>query len=362
MNKKINEAEEAQAQAVAEKPAAPIVGGKPSAPAADPESVNKVKDMLGMPYSEFIKNLTGKDAPSEGEESADIDPKVSAILNMGQKDLKSDDEKIPVSTKQLPVKGLEPTQSQIGLKDSIGFLAFKAPENAKASLDGAANFGGGMILTANGKYILDGHHRWSQVYMLNPDATIPALDIALNVKDEREMLKVIQLAIAATYDKLLMKAADAPTDIFSDEKAGPACEKIPQMLKDIFEGKYGIDKGGSLDNVAKFKEILKEKWSVEDDGVIEKLTEHAKGIKAKRPEGAPQRAIMPQPSDTAKSVGKPSDDGAGGMPKAFIDKLSDGSLNYKAPITVGDSLEKKPQPAKESAKWIMTYEQFRSKN
>lgn len=359
MNKKINEAEEAQAPEVKKPPMPPIPGSKPAAP--DAESVKKVKDMLGMPYGEFIKNLTGKDAPSEGEQVTDIDPKISAVLNMGQKDLNTDDEKVPVSTKQLSAKGLEPTQSQIGLKDSIGFLAFKSPDGAKASLGGAANFGGGMILTANGKYILDGHHRWSQVYMLNPDATIPALDLTLNVKDEREMLKVIQLAIAATYDKLLMKAADAPTDIFSDEKAGPACEKIPQMLKDIFEGKYGIDKGGSLENVAKFKEVLKEAWDTDEEGVITKLTDHANGIKAKRPEGAPKRAIMPQPSDTAKAVGKPSDDGTGGMPKAFIDKLSDGSLNFKAPITTGDSLDKKPVPAQESNKWIMTFEKFRSR-
>lgn len=361
---KINEAEEAAQAPAAQAPAKPGVPPvKPAAPAADPEAAKKVKDMLSLPYADFIKALTGADAPQSGQEVAAIDPKVTAILNLGQKDLKAEDEKVPVNENaQLPVKDLQPTQSQIGLNDSIGFLAFKDPEKAKNSLSGAANFGGGKILTANGKYILDGHHRWSQVYLLNPDATIPAVDIKLNVSSETEMLKVIQLAIAATYDKLLMKAADAPTDIFSDEKAGPDCEKIPEMLKGIFEGKYGMPKGGSLDNVEKFKSILKESWSVDDDGVITKLAEHAKGIKAKRPENAPKRSIMPQPSDTAETAGKPKDDGPGGMPKAFIDKLEDGSLNFKAPITTADALEKKPvEPAKESAKWIMTYEQFRTK-
>lgn len=351
MNKKINEAEEAQAQSDAN-----IAVDKNVDFVSASKAAKTVKDMLGLPYAEFIKALTGKEAPESGEALGEIDPKVKAILNMGHKDLKEDDEKIPVAKKNIPVKSLYPTQSQIGLNDSIGYLAFKQPENAKASLEGASNFGGGMILTANGKYILDGHHRWSQVYLMNPDATIPALDLTLNVKSETEMLKVIQLAIAATYRKLLMKAADAPTDIFSDEKAGANCEKIPDMLKGIFEGKYGMPKGGSIDNVAKFKEILQEAWNTDESGIIEKLTEHAKEIKARRPANAPARAIMPQPSDTAAATGNPKDDGTGQMPKAFINKLTDGSLNFKDPITVKDAEAKV-----ESKKWIMTFEKFRSR-
>jgi hypothetical protein len=321
---------------------------------ADSQTAKTVKDMLGMPYKEFMKALTGKEAPSEGNALGEVDPKVKAILNMGHSDLNEDDEKIPVKTIPIPVKNLLPTQSQIGLKDSIGFLAFKNPDGAKASLGGVANFGGAMILTADGKYILDGHHRWSQVYMINPDATIPALDLTLNLKNGTEMLKVIQLAIAATYRKILMKSADAPTDIFNDEKTGNDGEKLTQMLKDIFEGKYGIEDGGSLDNVAKFKDILKEAWKTDDEGVIEKLVEHAKEVKAKRPAAAPVRAIMPQPSDTAKATGNPKDDGTGGMPKAFISKLTDGSLNFKDPITVKDTEAKV-----ESKKWIKTFEQFK---
>jgi hypothetical protein len=326
-----------------------------------PETSKKVKDMLGMPYEEFMKNLTGEEAPSKGTAVADVDVKVKAILNLGLQDLKKEDEVIPVSTKKISVKNLQPTQSQIGLNDSIGWIAFVKPENAKSSLGNAADFGGAMILTANEKYILDGHHRWSQVYLLNPDATIPALDLTLNVKDEKEMLKVIQLAIAATYKKILMKAADAPTDIFSDEKAGANCEKIPEMLKKIFAGEYGMPKDGNPENVTKFKEILKESWETDEDGVIAKLTEHAKELKAKRPEDAPQRAIMPQPSDTAEATGNPPDDGTGKMPKAFIDKLKSGTLNFKDPITQQDAFEKKPVKAQESKKWIMTYEQFKSK-
>ena len=321
---------------------------------ADSQTVKTVKDMLGMPYKEFMKALTGKEAPSEGNALGEVDPKVWTILNMGLSDLKENDEKIPVKTIPIPVKDLLPTQSQIGLKDSIGFLAFKNPDGAKASLGGVADFGGGMVLTADGKYILDGHHRWSQVYMINPDASIPALDLTLNLKNGTEMLKVIQLAIAATYKKILMKSADAPTDIFNDKKTGNDGEKLTQMLKDIFEGKYGIENGGSLDNVVKFKDILKEAWKTDDDGVIEKLVEHAKVIKAKKPKAAPVRAIMPQPSDTAEATGNPNEDGTGKMPKAFISKLIDGSLNFKDPIIVND-VEAKV----ESKKWIKTFEQFK---
>ena len=115
---------------------------------------------------------------------AEIDPKVTKVLSLGKQDMKIEDEVIPVNdAANLPVKNLFPTQAQIGLKDSIGFLAFILPENAKNALSGKADFKGERILTANNKYILDGHHRWSQTYLMNPDATIPALDLTLNVKD-----------------------------------------------------------------------------------------------------------------------------------------------------------------------------------
>ena len=84
-------------------------------------------------------------------------------------------------------------------------------------------------------------------------------------------------------------------------------------------------------------DILKEAWNTDEKGVIKKLVEHAVMIKGYKPEDAPARGFMPQPSDTAKKLGKPTDDGPGGMPAAVISKLTSGSLNFKDPISPADS-------------------------
>ena len=182
--------------------------------------------------------------------------------------------------------------------------------------------------------------------MVNPDATIPCVNINLNVSSGEEALKVIQLAIAATYGdpnkpgSLFMKPASAKTDLFDDSITGPKGEKIPELLKRIFKGDPEVvkmPKGGNLDNVSIFMDILKGAWDTDEDGVIKKLTEHAVMIKGYKPENAPARAIMPQPSDTADKLGKPTNDGPGGMPAAVINKLTSGSLNFKEPLTPADT-------------------------
>jgi len=295
------------------------------------EDFEKVNNLLDSDYENFIKALTGEGGVPSEEKIAKVDPKVQSILNMGKRDAKVKDEVINFQRVNLPVKNLKPTQSQIGLQDSIGFIAFVDPDKAKSSLSGNADFGGGAILTSDNKYILDGHHRWSQVFMMNPNAQIPAINLNLGL-DGKEALKVVQLAIAADMGHIFMKPANAKTDIFNDDITGGSGEKLVELLNKIFNGDYGVPKGGSSDNVEKFKKILEEAWDTDEKGVIEKLAEHAKMIKEYKPADAPPRGFMPQPSDTAQKLGKPKDDGPGGMPSGVIQKLASGDLNYKKAI------------------------------
>ena len=327
-----------------------------------------LKDIINLPYTEFIQKLTGKNPPSEGKSVAEIDSKVTKVLSLGKEDMKIEDEVIPVNdAADLQVKNLFPTQAQIGLLDSIGFVAFVLPENAKnALINNKADFKGERILTANNKYILDGHHRWSQTYLLNPDATIPALNLTLNVKDENEMLKIVQLAIAATYGSIAMKAANAATDIYDDTIISKWNTEYKiegnstlGLVKAVLEGKFGTlpEDGGDIKNVEKFIEIIKNSKGLENREAVEKyLAKNADLLKANnnKPEGAPPRSIMPQPGDTAKAVGKGKEKIAG-IPADFVNKIKSGELNYKS-----DFIRLKTE-SKES-KWIKTFEQFRNKN
>lgn len=328
---------------------------------------NTIKEIINLPYEQFIQKLTGKTPPTKGTEVAKIDPKVTKVLSLGKSDLQLQDEKVPTNDKaNLPVKGLFPTQAQIGLLDSIGFLAFKMPENAKNALSGQAEFQGERILTANGKYILDGHHRWSQTYLINPDAKIPALDLTLNVKSEKEMLKVIQMAIASTYGAIAMKAANAATDIYNDDVITKwnAEYKIEGdtalgLVKAVLDGKCGTlqDDGGDIKNVDKFIEVIKEAKGLENREDVEKyLAKNADQLRRttkSASEGAPVRSIMPQPGDTAKALGKGGEPKIAGIPADFVNKLKSGELNYKPNFLANEKITQK--------RWVKTFEQFKKK-
>lgn len=335
--------------------------------------VKKLRDCLDKPYIEFIKALTGKQ-PNEST-LADVDPKVRAVLNMGKKDLNLEDEVVKVNLSAVfPVKQLHPTQSQIGLLDSIGWPAFNDPTNAVNPLKGSAKFvkdgSEERILTANGKWILDGHHRWSQTFLLNPNSTIQCVDITLSVENPQQLLKVIQLAIAAAYGKIYMKAANAKTDIFSDsivnENGG-----LRGLLVNIFKGKFGLPKGGSSDNIGKFFKIVYENMpedrkseggeSQEKKIVIDYLADNARLLKKmnqKYTKSAPQRIYMPQPGDTRKESGI-SGENIAGIPAEVINKLKSGNLNFKKALTAAQS--KKAETVQER-KFLKTFEQFKNRN
>ena len=98
-----------------------------------------------------------------------------------------------------------------------------------------------------------------------------------------------------------------------------------------------------------------------NEEVYDKITANAVELKGKKPADAPARDFMPQPSDTAKLVGRGKEQTTDykGMPSEFINKLKSGSLNFKRPINKTSST---PVPGiGESKKWIKTYEQFRRK-
>lgn len=337
-------------------------------------------DMSGKDYEDFVKNLIGKDAGEEiepgqlpnSEKVMPVDKKVEAVLNLGLKDLDLQDEKVPVTLASLPVQNLFPTQSQIGILDSLGFLAFQVgPEKqkqvVKSYLNGTPDLGGGKIITANKKFIIDGHHRWSGVYLLNPNAKIQSFDLTINVGDEEKLLSIMQLAIASTYGGLFMKPANSSSDIFNFEGS---CE---ELIINVLCGEYGYNqkKGGELRNCLTFLDCLsgkepnmqdyddakgkteEEVKSMIKDKIeqytetIQKMVKNAEGIKSKKKENGPPRIVMPQPKDTSIETGEEGGD----LPTEVRDKLVSGELNFNIPKPVYF----------ESSKWIKTFEQFRNK-
>jgi len=124
------------------------------------------------------------------------------------------DEALSIERSSTPAQSLYATQAEIGFGNSLADQFINKFSATDAAL---GNSGSPIImpsedkppppiLTYNGKWILDGHHRWSQVMMTNP-AGIVAIDniSGPGIKSEEDALKVVQLAIASLAGRVVTR-------------------------------------------------------------------------------------------------------------------------------------------------------------
>ena len=184
------------------------------------------------PYEAFVSYL----------KSNVDDPKVHALLYSGLFDGNPNDDIVTVDETEIAVTSLVPTQKEIGLADSLGWVSKNNPTGGAelaAAESGYVADVGGRIITADGRYIIDGHHRWSQVYLLNPQAKIPAYNLIAPdspipgksaTSEGQDFLKMAQIAIAAVDGTVPKVEADTATDIY---RTGGNREKITEIIKKV---------------------------------------------------------------------------------------------------------------------------------
>ena len=203
------EAEEAPAGGA---PAGGAAAGDAPAGGAAPLDDAKLKEyesLMAMPFGqEFVSKLS----------ELIKDDKVTAFLNAGLADGNAADDKISVKRGPIVVNSLKPTQSEIDLKGSVGW-PFKNPGTIAGILAGKAGVINSPLVVSNG-YVIDGHHRWSQVYCLNPSATIDCIDF-VGFKSPGQALKMVDLAIAAKIKRLPTANVEAGFNIY-DLRSNPA--------------------------------------------------------------------------------------------------------------------------------------------
>lgn len=148
------------------------------------EALSRVyKLMANKKYESFVKQL-GKLAK---------DKKVIAILSSGLLDGNIKDEKLKTKTYYIDVKKLIPTQNEIDVDKSLKFALGAKYQTTEDMLRGRIEIVAPVVIL-NDKYILDGHHRWSQAYALNKDAKLSVISLYGDI-EPHEMLKAIQIAI-----------------------------------------------------------------------------------------------------------------------------------------------------------------------
>jgi len=123
---------------------------------------------------------------------------VLTALAKGLKDNDVTDDDVQINQITVACSALRPTQSEVVFSKSIPF-ALERPELFMKYFTSDGPFkvgppGNDAIITLNGQWILDGHHRWSSLFCVNPSAELHAFNIELNVNPILA-LKLLQASI-----------------------------------------------------------------------------------------------------------------------------------------------------------------------
>ncbi len=231
------------------------------------EADDKLKSLLRKDYNTFVKEL--------GDNIKD--PKfISAIQTLS--------EKLPIQAKQIQpaVSGLKPTQNEIVLDKSLSY-PLQNPMTVKSYLSGGvvAVAGKSIVTAGGGKFVIDGHHRWSQVYCINPDAKIKALD--LPITDPIKALKATQIGIAAQIKKI-PKSTGGGVNLFTINEVALKKYVVDTITDQVVQVFKLLGKGDTPDVIADYI------W-----GNVELLKKNSKPV-----QGAPKRDLMPQTDDAPK--------------------------------------------------------------
>jgi len=247
------------------------------------------------------------------------DPKAKALLIDGFGG-KLGDTKLTFEKIKLKVRNLDPTQSEIDVTKSINF-PLKKPENIDNYYSTGPNdvmIVGMPLITFRRNFVIDGHHRWSQVYAFNPEAEMVCFNYDGDIASG-EMLRAVQGAIAA------VKADETNKN---DGKL-PSEKVDGQNLYDKQWDKEAIIEYVKKTAVSSVIDTLKKYHKELDD--MDKVAEYVannlmrlKRINVPIP-GAPNRGDMPQtdkggpdPNDVRSSM--PDKEGSA------LNKLKDGEI------------------------------------
>jgi hypothetical protein len=160
------------------------------------------EDIMGKDLAGAVADLKSKAGDKEFQKGA----------TAGHDDGAEDDEKVASSTKPVPATKMFPTQAEIGFGNSLDDLVadkYEQIDNAfNTPVEMSSPSGKSPILVADigGEIaILDGHHRWSLCFMINPDAEMNCDILKGDFDTPEDALKAMQFAIAAKAGKVKTK-------------------------------------------------------------------------------------------------------------------------------------------------------------
>lgn len=134
----------------------------------------------------------------------------------------------------VPVASLLPTQNQLSLEKALKY-PFTGKEPVKTFYaDGPITIVS-PIITFNHTFIIDGHHRWAQIAVMNPRATVTCIDFKSDVLTPIQFLKLIQGAIAMEEGEVITAEKTTLPDIFKSS-VKLIKEYVEKNLQDSVKG------------------------------------------------------------------------------------------------------------------------------
>lgn len=184
--------------------------------------------------------------------------------------------------------------------------------------------------TTDGNVVLDGHHRWSQAFMVNPNCQVNVVFANAKSLSADETLKAVHLAIlaktgqdktkSATGGNLFTATADDVTGYLDaaktkiDPKSGaPSDDGVAPYV-------YAIMKTKGIDSTEEGKKAAV-------DYIMSAIQKCASTVVS----GAPSRDAMPQADDETNPVDA----------SAVMDALGKGEINFQEPFIKKEEINKK---------------------
>ena len=191
-------------------------------------------------YDELIDMLSNKDYEDSVDFIEDIikDPKLKFILGLGFGGEYADTD-LSISKNVKPVNILIPTQNTIGTEETLKHICqdVKNAENVFKDVSVIKK----PIVTFKSVFIVDGHHRWSEIYALNKDAKIECINIDGDLSPI-SVLKAIQATIGSNLGTLNRKEVKGSNMFDMSEK------EISKYLEDNMTDKAKEILGKHYDN------------------------------------------------------------------------------------------------------------------
>jgi hypothetical protein len=252
------------------------------------EDTNDSEDVEVSPnvedaFDDLVAELRDTSFEDLGEALDDIvnDPKLYALLSEGFGDGRLADVKMSSSPEAIPVSKLLPCQSEIGLDNSLSYPLKQDCSNL---------FGGTVqivapIVTYQEMFVIDGHHRWSQLYMMNPKAKISAINFNYSNDSPWVALRNFQGAIAVA-NKDVPKSYNKVNNVY-DMSKDEIIDYIDSNIQDVC-----------------WESLVKVGVCEDRDSAIDYITGNVMKLKRENYPfpGAPDREYMPQTDKKALTI------------------------------------------------------------